>query len=279
MLIGEGGRDTIFIMLQPDTSLSSASTTEPSDPYAVTPEVAPEPSSSEQEVGPSDSDHEENDRIVVHLDGDAYNELTKPDPHWATMISPKNVCGERFDSDYVYLDKERYFRMLAGINRGEQNGPTYEHSELRTYRLRKHLVEIIGRRLNMTEQQISRAVARATNVDGEKFGQRLILCVFCTCAYVVHRDETGYAKDRNYHPNKDEKDLLFQKVAFEFDLSPNRIENVCRKFDQTFTDMVPPVRYDRRKPNWKPNEHPDKEIVASRPTEDERRGLRLRGGI
>ncbi len=168
--------------------------------------------------------------------------------------------------------------MLSAINRGEQNGPTWEHSELQTYELRKHLVEVIGEMLNMTGRQIEQAIARATNIDGQKFGQRLELLVFCTCAYVVHRDETDYAKNRHYHPNRDENDKLFEKVAETLELAEFRIENVCRMFDQTFTKELPPVKFDDRKPNWKPNSHPNKRVVDS-VSKGVQEGHRWKGGI
>ena len=250
-------------------------TTQPSDPYASTLEVAPEPDSEPTYTTSESNDDAEKD--AIHIDGEAYNALTKPDPHYATTFAPSEVRGETWESDFLYSDRERYFRMLSAIHRGEKNGPTWEHSELETHRLRKHLVETIGERLNLTEQQIERTTARATNVDGRKFGQRLELAVFCTAAYVVHRDETGYTKARDFHPNCPEKDELFEEVAEEFDISENRIENTCRRFDQQFGEL-PPVEFDSRKPDWKPNEHPDREIME-RPTKDERHGHRWRGGI
>lgn len=258
------------------TSTASESTTQPSDPYVVTPEIVPDTTSVPANRPKGDSDEEDNEK-VIYLDGEAYNALTKPDPHWATSFTPSEVRGERWSADFLKLDKERYFRMLSAIHRGEKNGPTWEHSELHTYRLRKFLVENIGQRLNMTDLQIERATARATNIDGQKFGQRLELAVFCTCAYVVHRDQTGYAKDRHYHPNKTEKDELFEKVAEMFELAQHRIDNVCRMFDQIFGEL-PPVEFDERKPEWKANEEPDQETITSH-TADERVGQRWKGGI
>jgi hypothetical protein len=38
------------------------------------------------------------------------------------------------------------------------------------------------------------------------------------------------------------------------------------------------VKFDSRKPNWKMNEHPDRQIVESLPT-DERHGQPWKGGI
>jgi hypothetical protein len=152
------------------------------------------------------------------------------------------------------------------------------NSELRTYELRKHLVEVIGEMLNMTARQIDRAIARATNVDGEKFGQRLELLVFCTCAYVVHRDERGSAKGRHYHPNRKENDDLFEEVAETLELAQFRIENVCRKFDQKFTDELPPIEFDERKPDWKPNGDEEFESPAS-VTPDKQGGHCWRGGL
>ena len=195
-------------------SYESEQITKASDPYAVTPEVAPEPDSKPTYTTSESNDDAEKD--AIHIDGEAYNGLTKPDPHYATFFSPSDVRAETWGSDFLYSDRERYFRMLSAINRGEQNGPTWEHSELETYRLRKHLVEIIGERLNLTKQQIEHTTARATNVDGEKFGQRLELAVFCTAAYVVHRDESGYAKARDFHPNCPKNDEVFEEVAEEF---------------------------------------------------------------
>ena len=257
------------------TSYQSEQPAETSDPYAAMPEAAPEPNSKPTYAPSKSSDDAEKD--AIHIDGKAYNDLTKPDPHYATTFSPSEVRGETWGSDFLYSDRERYFRMLSAINRGEKNGPTWEHSELETYRLRKHLVEVIGERLNLTKQQIERTTARATNVDGEMFGQRLELAVFCTAAYVVHRDEAGYAKARKFHPNCTEIDELFEEVAEEFDLSENRIENTCRRFDQQFGEL-PPVEFDSRKPNWKPNEHPDREVVEL-PSKNESHALRWRGGI
>ncbi|MFC6614723.1 hypothetical protein ACFQAS_07095 [Halopenitus salinus] len=257
------------------TSHTAETITEPSDEYAATPEVDP-PTDSKSVYTPTDSE-DDGDKDEIHINGEAYNDLTKPDPHCATFFSPSDVRGEKWVSDFLNLNRERYFRMLSAINRGEKNGPTWEHSQLHTYRLRKDLVEIIGQRLNLTERQIERSIARATNIDGEKFGQRLELAVFCTCAYVVHRDESGYTKERHFHPNSPETDELFEEVAEEFNLSENRIENVCRMFDQTFGEL-PPVQFDSRKPNWKANEHPDRRIVES-PSVDEKHGQRWRGGI
>lgn len=257
------------------TIYQSEQATEPSDPYGITPHVTPE-TDSKPTYTPSES-NDDGEKDAIHINGKAYNALTKPDPHYATTFSPSEVRGETWGSDFLYSDRERYFRMLSAIHRGEQNGPTWEHSELETYRLRKTLVEIIGERLNLTMQQIERTTGRATNIDGEKFGQRLELAVFCTAAFVVHRDKSGYAKTRDFHPNCSVNDELFEEVADEFNLSENRIENTCRRFDQQF-DELPPVEFDSRKPNWKPNEYPDREIVES-PSMKEKRGQRWRGGI
>ena len=256
-------------------SYESEQITKPSDPYAATPEVAPEPESKPTYTTGESNDDAEKD--AIHIDGEAYNGLTKPDPHYATFFSSSDVRAETWGSDFLYSDRERYFRMLSAINRGEQNGPTWEHSELETYRLRKHLVEVIGEWLNLTKLQIERTTARATNVDGEKFGQRLELAVFCTAAYVVHRDESGYAKARDFHPNCPKNDEVFEEVAEEFDLSENRIENTCRRFDQQFGEL-PPVEFDSRKPNWRADEHPDRKVME-RPSKDESHGHRWRGGI
>ncbi|WP_224268649.1 hypothetical protein [Haloprofundus salinisoli] len=200
----------------------------------------------------AEKDEEETKR-ELRIDGDAYNQLTKPDPHWATLFRAKDVRGQRWSSDFLKLDKESYFKMLGEIHRGEKNGPKWEHSELKTYRLRVYLVENIGERLNLTSLQIDRAKARATNVDAEKFGKKLELVAFCSCAYVVHRDEnTPYAAERKYHPNCAESDEIFNQVALEFGLRQHDIDRVCRQFDQMFSERLPPKGFDERKPNWTP---------------------------
>lgn len=257
------------------TSGASVLTTEPSDPYSDTPEVAPERLNSEER---SDKECIEESEHSLSINDKAYNALKKADPHWATTFYPNEVSGQRWRADFLYRNRQRYFEMLAEIHKGRQNGPTWEHSELRTYELRKHLVEVIGEMLNMTARQIDQAIARATNVDGEEFGQRLELLVFCTCAYVVHQDETGYAKDRDYHPNRDENDELFEEVAETLALQQFRIDNVCRKFDQKFTDELPPIEFDERKPDWKPECSEEVESSAS-VTPEERVGHCWKGGI
>ena len=157
----------------------------------------------------------------------------------------------------------------------------FRSSELHTYRLREHLVEIIGERLNMTDWQITRATRRATNVDGEKFGQRLELGVFCTCAYVVHRDETRFGKHRRYYPGIEDEQLdqLFKDVAEEFELRQDRIDKQIRSFSQKFeAEKLPPGGFDERKPNWKSYEAPDG-LVSELPTTDEKHGQAWRGSI
>lgn len=226
----------------------------------------------------ADEDSMEEGERSSDIDDEAYNALKKGDPHWATTFYPNEVRSERWDADFLYRNRERYFEMLVEIHKGRQNGPVWEHSELRTYELRKHLVEVIGEMLNMTARQIDQAIARATNVDGEQFGQRLELLVFCTCAYVVHRDETGYAKNRHYHPNRDKNDELFEEVAETLALKQFRIDNVCWRFDQKFTDELPPIKFDERKPDWKPECSEEFESPVS-VTPEERVGHCWRRGI
>lgn len=262
------------------TLFASKSSKDPSDPYAATPEVraeSPAPTTIDNETESNDEDEDNNLRI----DGDAYKALTKPDPNWATTFNPVEVRGKQWRADYLYLDKEGHFEMLGAINRGEQNGPKYEHKELHTYRFWKHMVEIIGERLNMTEHQVSRATRRATNIDGEKFGQRVELAVFCTCAYVVHQDKTGFAEKRRYYPGIDDErlDQLFKDVAEEFELRQKRIDKQIRSFSQKFeAEELPPEGFDERKPNWKSYETPDG-VVSELPTTEERHGQPWRGGI
>lgn len=226
---------------------------EPTDDYSATPEVLPEAPQSSFERTLSDQD-EDDAKEELGIDGEAYNGLTKPDANFATVFHHTDVRGERWSSDYLKLNKESYFKMLGEINRGEKNGPKYEHSELATYNLRAYLTDNIGERLNLNTEQLREAKARATNVDGEKFGRRLELLVFCTCAYVVHRDKISpYAKERKFHPNCLELDPLFEEVAKELGLKELRIDRVCRRFDQEFSEQTPPRGFDPRKPGWKPD--------------------------
>ncbi len=205
------------------------------DPYSSTLEVFPE--IAEQGFGKKLSNKDESDtKAELRIDAEAYNELTKCDTNWATTFYHADVREERWTADYLKLDKESYFRMLGEINRGEKNGPKWENSEYHTHTLREDLVEIIGGMLNLNDLQLDEAKARATNVDGEKFGMRLELLVYCVCAYVVHNDDsTPYAKERKVHPNCGSKDVTFQQVAFELDLHPNRINRVYRRLEQKFS--------------------------------------------
>lgn len=223
-----------------------------SDPYSSTPEVCPETPNPSTEETLSDRD-EDDAKGKPRIDGDAYNDLTKPDPNWATTFYHSDVREQRWSADYLKLDKESYFKMLGEIHRGEKNGPKWEHSELQTHTLREDLVDIIGGQLNLNELQLEEAKARATNVDGEKFGMSLELLVYCVCAYVVHNDNwTPYASERKVHPNCSSRDRIFLQVAFELDLQPERIDRVYRRFEQNFTDCVPPRGFDSRKPGWEP---------------------------
>lgn len=222
------------------------------DPYAVTPEAVPDTPPSSYGESLSEKD-EEDAKTELRIDGEAYNDLRKPDPNWATTFYHTEVRGERWTADFLKLDKEAYFKMLGEIHRGEKNGPKYEHSELTTHTLREDLVEIIGGRLNLNALLLEEAKARATNVNGEKFGMKLELLVFCVCAYVVHRDDTSpYSAERKFHPNSPKTDSLFEEVATEFGLKEWEIDRVCRRFDQEFSDHIPPRGFDQRKPGWEP---------------------------
>lgn len=226
---------------------------EPSDPYSDTPEIAPDAPKPPFEESLSEKD-EDDAKAELLIDGEAYNRLKKPDPNFATTFYHTEVRGERWTADFLKLDKEAYFKMLGEIHRGEKNGPKYEHSELKTHTLREDLVEIIGERLNLNEFQLEEAKARATNVDGEKFGMKLELLVFCVCGYVVHRDDTSpYAAERQFHPNSPETDPLFEEVEEDLGLKEWEIDRVCRRLDQEFSEHVPPKGFDRRKPGWEPN--------------------------
>jgi hypothetical protein len=233
----------------------------PSDPYSATPEVDPDTPKSPAEKTLAEKTEEET-KEELRIDGEAYNDLTKPDPNWATTFYHTDVRGDRWKADYVKLDKEAHFKMLGEIHRGEKNGPKYEHSELTTHNLREDLVEIIGKQLNLNELQLEEAKARATNVDGERFGMNLELLVYCVCAYVVHNDDSEpYAIERKVHPNCKSKDMIFEQVAFELGLRPDRINRVYRRFEQAFSDSVPPRGFDPRKPGWeprRPDEIPDR---------------------
>jgi hypothetical protein len=224
------------------------------DPYSSTLEVATEVVEQSFERTLTDED-EDDAKAELRIDGEAYNRLTKPDPNWATTFRHADVRNERWMADYLKLDKEAYFKMLGEIHRGEKNGPKWEHSELHTHTLREDLVEIIGGRLNLNHLQLEEAKARATNVDGEKFGMKLELLVFCVCAYVVHNDNsTPYADGRKVHPNCTTKDVIFEQVAFDLGLRPSLINRVYRRFEQEFSTLVPPKGFDPRKPGWKPRQ-------------------------
>ena len=222
------------------------------DPYSTTLEVSPESPEKHFERTLSDK-AEEDARAEIRIDGEAYNGLTKPDPNFATTFYHADVREQRWPADYLKLDKEAYFRMLGEIHRGEKNGPKWEHSEYHTHTLREDLVEIIGGKLNLNDLQMKEAKARATNVDGEKFGMKLELLVYCACAYVVHNDDwTPYADERKVHPNCKSKDVIFEEVALELGLHPNRINRVYRRFEQEFTDTIPPRGFHPEKPGWEP---------------------------
>ncbi|SDM38837.1 hypothetical protein SAMN04487949_1493 [Halogranum gelatinilyticum] len=222
------------------------------DSYAFTSESNPKPTETRVEQTLKQKSKETAEK-ELRIDGAAYNQLKKPDPNWNTYFCPSDVRDERWASDFLKLDKESYFQMLVEIHRGEKNGPKWEHSEWHTYALRTHIVENIGERLNLTDRQVRRAKARATNVDAERFGKSLELIAYCACGYVVHRDDsTPYASERHFHPNSPETDKIFEEVADDFDLSEREINRVCRQFDQQFTEQVPPRGFDGRKPNWEP---------------------------
>lgn len=223
-----------------------------SDPYSATLEVLPEITDQSFERTLSGKD-EDDEKAELRIDAEAYNRLTKPDPNFATTFYHADVREQRWPADYLKLDKEAYFKMLGEIHRGEKNGPKWEHSELHTHTLREDFVEIIGARLNLNDLQLEEAKARATNVDGEKFGMNLDLLVYCVCAYVVHNDDTPpYAIERKVHPNSESKDDLFEEVAGELGLRSKLIDRVYRRFEQEFTDLVPPKGFDPRKPGWEP---------------------------
>jgi hypothetical protein len=222
------------------------------DPYSATLNVSPETSEEPFERKLSQKS-EDNAKEEIGIDGEAYNALTKPDTDWAATFYHADVREQRWSADYLKLDKESYFRMLGQIHRGEKNGPKWEHSEYHTHTLREDLVKIAGGKLNLNDLQLEEAKARATNVNGEKFGMTLELLVYCVCALVVHNDEwTPYAKDRKVHPNCPSKDAIFEQVAFELSLHPDRIDRVYRRFEQNFADAVPPRGFDPRKPGWEP---------------------------
>lgn len=247
------GRDPVIELSGRSFNTDLESYDEPSDPYSATPEIVPDTPKSPSGELLSGKD-EDNVKGELRIDGAAYNRLTKPDPNFATTFYHADVRGERWESDFLKLDKESYFRMLGEIHRGEKNGPKWEHSELTTHSLREDLVDIIGKKLNLTDLQLEEAKARATNVDGEKFGRTLELLAFCVCGYVVHRDESTPAViKRDFHPNCSETDLLFEKVAEELGLGEREIDDVCRSLDQKFSEPVPPRGFDRRKPGWEPN--------------------------
>lgn len=166
--------------------------------------------------------------------------------------------------------------MLAEIHRGEKNGPKWEHTELRTYRYRRALVLIAAERLNLTGTQTDRAIARATNVDAEKLGEALELLIYCTCSYVVHNDESApYAIKRKCHYNTSDENMdnLFLEVAEEYELTEREIRRVYAKLEQRFTNPLPPVGFDERKPELRPNKYPDRTIVANPPDDTFRTGI------
>jgi hypothetical protein len=238
-------------------SLETPATGEPSDNYASTPEIS-QPSSSKpafqsNSTPGNTTEGTEDDETESLLNPDEYEGLTKPDTNFGTTFHPSDVREEYYESDHLYLDKEQYFTMLSGINRGRQNGPKYRHDEYETYELRRFLVEEFAGRLHMTDEQIRRSIARATNVDGSNFGEPLELLVFCACAYVVHQDDWKSAKDRDYHPNCKDNDERFEEVASEFNLRQDDIDRIYRRFEQEFTGTLPPVGYDERKPGWSPD--------------------------
>lgn len=248
----------ISTMSTQEKSFEEASVFEAADPYVSSgdslPGIESIPTSEdileEEELSLS----KEETPSTIRVDGEAYTALTEVEAEAATQIWQSDVRGQRWESDYLYRDKERYFQMLSAINRGEKNGPKWENGPYQTYKLRKDLTEIIGRRLNLSDHQIARATARAVTVDTRKFGRALVLVVFCTCAYVVHRDETGYAEGRKYHPNQDpeDRDSIFQEVAETYGLRQSDIDRVCRQFDQLFDpDSHPPRRFTGKNPNWK----------------------------
>lgn len=205
------------------------------------------------------SELDQDDELAPRLDGKKYTELTKADPHNKTFFYPWDVRNEFWTADFLKLSKERYFKMLGEINRGEKNGPVWENTELKTYQLRRSLVEIFSERLNMTNFQKRQAIARATNVNGKTFGRKLTLLVYCTCAYVVHNDNTTHVtRNRKCHPNTpdDKKDEIFVRVAEEYDLREKDIRSCYGRLEYLFQEELPPVKFDLRKPGWEPGDFP-----------------------
>lgn len=175
----------------------------------------------------------------INLDdsmSEAYQGLDNPDTDNNTWIKHTDLpVTEHWPDDFLYNGKREYYEHLNELNDGKKNGPHFYNDKAITRKAALHLVDAVGKQLDLNGFEIRQAKGVFTNLDRERLGLRLDLVAYCVCAYIVEQSQRN---ERRAHPNVPEetRDDVFLKVAEDLDLRHQDIVKTYGKIQHRVGD-------------------------------------------
>lgn len=162
-------------------------------------------------------------------------DLARPDPNNATIIFWQELNKHlSWETDFVPLNKKRWYQKLDRYNNGECNGD-WENVSYHRKKENWAIITTLVDQLELTDDQTRRALGWFTNFRLGKWGLPKELVAYCLCACIVHSDPLDA---RSCHPQtpREKKDDNFQRMekALGLHITPSMGKNIL---DSTYAKI------------------------------------------
>lgn len=174
--------------------------------------------------------------MTARAKNDSATSIAQPDTNNATYIDYLGWSGpeskEYFPSDYLYLNKRKYYKHLDEYNQGSRNGKWINQPYM-TNAANKDLIETIASHAELSRIQTDVAKRWFLSLQLNRWGVQPELVAWGVCAYVVETDNRDM---RRAHPQvcKNKIDENFRKLSKNLSLNQNDMIKMYGKIQSKF---------------------------------------------